>query len=160
MMKKIRVAAALSCFLTLGTLVGPLGSPAALAAGCSPVEVDVPSLSIELTPRSRTVRRGRNAWIGVRVTRISEGIGNTEVAVPARGVSLYLSLVVGDAHIVDGAETDRRGRATLKMRIPTSSVIGKADAYSSAHGEVTRAGCVVVNETGQIEVLDFLRIRA
>lgn len=158
-MKKIRVAAALSFFLTLGTVVGPVGSAAALD-GCSPVDVDVPSLSIELTAHSRTVRRGRNAWVGVRVTRISEGSGSTRVAVPAEGVSVYLSLIAGGAHIVDGAETDRRGRATLKMRIPTSSVIGMADAYSSGHREIKRAGCVAVNEQGQVEVPDFLRIRA
>lgn len=159
-MKKLRVAAALGFSLTLGTVVGPVGSQGALAAECSPVDVDVPSLSIELTPHSRTVRRGRNAWVEILVTRVSQGTGNTRVAVPASGVSVYFSLIAGDVHIVDGAETDRRGRATMKVRIPTSSVTGPVDAYSSAHREVKRAGCAAVNERGQIEIPDFLRIRA
>lgn len=158
-MKKLRVAAALSCFMTLGTIVGPLGSGSALADECSPVEVDVPSLSIDLTPQSRTVRRGRTASVGVRVTRVEESPRGSRV-VPADNVDVLFVLEAGNTFVVDGTRTDDRGNATLKFRIPTSFRTGKADANSKAQREVKRAGCVVVSERGEIDLPDFLRIRA
>ena len=158
MTKKMRLAAALSAVLTLGAVAGPIGSVPALADECSIPGLDVPSLRIELTPAARAVRRGQNAWIVARVTRIDQR--RPHLAVPVQYADVFLSLSIGKGTAFDAGTTNRRGYVTLIPHIPARAPLGTVDAFSTAENEVEQAGCVHVREKGSIEIPDLLRIKA
>lgn len=121
------VRALLSCWLLLcGLLLAP-SAAACTSAVDSPVDVDLPSLHVELAADRAAYRRGDLATLRVRVTQV------TAQGPPVRDAVTQVELTVGTRRVKRvGGSTDPDGRLVLRFVVPRTAPVGRVKAVATS----------------------------
>jgi len=149
-----RVVSSLALVLPCLVLAPP--ASACSVAPASPVDVEAPTLHLELTAGKGTYRRGESARVLVEVTQLVVG------GPPVRDAVTQVELTVGSRRVKRvGGSTDAEGRLTLAFVVPPKAPQGRVTAVATSHVRmVVSAECDdLVSATGSATVEPLMTVR-
>lgn len=121
----------LALCLAAGVLLAPSASACSVAAGESPVQLELPTLHLELAADRAAYRRGERAAVRVSVTHAVAG------GPPVRDAVTAVDLTIGSRRVKRaGGSTDAGGRLVLRFVVPRTAPLGKVRAAASAHARL------------------------
>ena len=121
---------------------------------------------VEMKAKTPVVKRKGVALINLTVTRPAkqDPLGaeqeiDSPHTEPAAGVNVGIGAFAGDVYLYGTSITNDKGKATIKIQVPSYTPKGKVAARALAQKEIVNTPCLVINEFGYTETPKLFTVK-